>query len=193
MLNEKESGVPAALVVACFLLFALFLFDFQFVRQFMAVEVSGGSMETTLFDGDVLYADRFKTPKRGDVVIINVENYRAQFGFRGDFIIKRLIAVEGDSVYCKEGSVYVRRAGFLEYSKIEEPYTGDFVTEDFEEVKVGEGEIFFLGDHRTNSADSRTVGCLKMKDVAGVVPAWSIKMKSAIKGFENFRNLFAVR
>lgn len=190
MLYEKESsGLNCLFFLACLLVVALLLYDLQFTRRYMVVQVSGGSMEVTLFDGDVLFADRYAEPKRGDVVIVNVTNYRTAFGFRGDYIIKRLIAVEGDSVLCDKGTVYVRQAGTENFLPLEEPYTSSFVTEDFSEIKVGEGEIFFLGDHRTNSTDSRAVGCLKKTDIAGVVPQWAIKIKPLIGVWEKIRNL----
>lgn len=196
MLNEKRCSIwNSVLVVVCALLFALLLLDLVFVRQYMVVQVSGRSMEVTLYDGDVLYADRFAVPERGDIVIINVSPYRETMGFQGDFIIKRLIALEGDSVLCEEHTVYVRRAGTEDFIPLDEPYTGGFLTGDFREVKVGEGEIFFLGDHRTNSTDSRAagVGCLKYTDIAGVVPEWSVKAKSFVGIWERFRNLFGMR
>ena len=77
MLYEKESsGLNCLFFLACLLVVALLLYDLQFTRRYMVVQVSGGSMEVTLFDGDVLFADRYAEPKRGDVVIVNVTNYR---------------------------------------------------------------------------------------------------------------------
>lgn len=194
MLNERESSVfHCALFVICALLAALLIFDLFFMRQYMIVEVSGRSMENTLSDGDLLYADRFATPERGDIVIINVMPYHDTIGFGGDYIIKRLIALEGDSVRCEDHVVSVKRAGTDEFVPLEEPYTGDFITEDFKEVKVGEGKIFFLGDHRTQSTDSRAAGCLKISDIAGVVPDWSVKFKSVSSVWERFRNFLGGR
>lgn len=194
MLNEKRSSAwSSVLLVVCVLLIALLLFDLHFMRQYMVVQVSGGSMENTLRDGDILYADRYAEPRRGDIVIIDVTPYRETLGFGGDFIIKRLIALEGDSVRCEEHVVYVKRAGESEFLPLAETYTGDFRTEDFDEVEVGEGEIFFLGDHRTNSTDSRAVGCLRLSDIAGVVPDWSVKMRPIVGVWEKFRNLFGTR
>lgn len=194
MLNEpRRSRLGVVLTVLCVVLVVALLIDIWFVRRFYVVRVSGGSMENTLFDGDTLYADRVAAPKRGDVVIIDVSKYREEMGFRGDYIIKRIIAIEGDSVMCENQTVYLKKAGETEYRQLEEPYT-DFPTRDFEEVVVGEGEIFFLGDHRTNSVDSRTetVGCLKLADVVGVVPSWSITNKKAIAAWEQFRVAFGI-
>ena len=37
------------------------------------------------------------------------------------------------------------------------------------------GEIFYLGDNRLNSSDSRTYGACKDENVVGVVEEWSLK------------------
>lgn len=192
MLYERQSPVGnSALFVLLVLLLALLIFSFWFSRRYMVVQVMGSSMEHTLSDGDVLYADIAASPARGDVVIIDVRNHRAEFGEEADFIIKRLIALEGDSVLCENHIVYVKRAGTQEYLPLDEPYTGEYVTGDFGEVQVGAGEIFFMGDHRTNSADSRSVGCLKQTDITGVVPAWAVKLKWLTGAWENVRSLFS--
>ena len=195
LLNQrKRSSLSRLFVILCALLVAALMFDVWFVRRFYVVEVSGGSMENTLISGDMLYADRTAVPERGDIVIIDVKPYQDRGIFRGDFIIKRIIALEGDSIQCKGNILYLKKAGEDKYSRLEEPYT-DFITRDFEEVTVGEGEIFFLGDHRTSSTDSRAegIGCLKLSDVVGVVPEWSVKLKKAISAWEHFRSAFGGR
>lgn len=191
-LNQRKSSWWNCVVfIICALLIALLELNFWFSQEFTIVEVSGGSMEDTLFDGDILYADRYDEPNRGDIIIIDVSPYSNEKIFHGKYIIKRLIALEGDSVKCEDNALYLRKAGTEEYVLLEEPYT-NYRTDDFEELTVGVGEIFFLGDHRTNSTDSRVaqVGCLKLTDIVGVVPEWSIKHKGIINIFEQVR--FAV-
>ena len=191
-LNQRKSSLWNCVVfMICAFLITLLEFNFWFSQEFTIVEVSGGSMEDTLSDGDVLYADRYDEPNRGDIIIIDVSPYSNEKIFHGKYIIKRLIALEGDSVKCEDNALYLRKAGTEEYVLLEEPYT-NYRTDDFEELTVGVGEIFFLGDHRTNSTDSRVaqVGCLKLTDIVGVVPEWSIKHKGIINIFEQVR--FAV-
>ncbi len=190
MLNQqkKRSVANCVLAVVCTLLAVFLLFELWFTHAFLAIEVSGESMETTLSDGDILYADRFRTPERGDVVIIDVSAYRKKVDlFSGDYIIKRLIALEGDTVKWVDGAVYLRKAGADDFYSLDEPYVDKaFPTDYFNEVTVGEGGIFFMGDHRNNSTDSRAVGCLKLSDVIGVVPDWAIRFKEEIGAWESF-------
>ena len=107
-------------------------------------------------------------------------------------IIKRLIAIEGDKVQCIDGQVSIMYAGTEQYVPLDEPYAyyeKDKTFYDFEPYEVGEGEIFFLGDNRYNSKDSRykQEGCshltdrlYKRADIVGVVPQWAIEDKEIL-------------
>lgn len=192
MLNEKRAGLSSIiLVLLCALLYGFLALDLYFTQTYLIVEVSGGSMEDTVLSGDFVYADRRAEAERGDVVIIDVTGYRDR-GFSGNYIIKRLIATEGDAVKCEYGVVSVRPAGESEFVALDEDYLKGR-TEDFSARVVGKGEIFFLGDHRTVSFDSRSVGCLRAEDIVGVVPGWAIRFKGAIARFETFRSVFTNR
>lgn len=184
MLNEpKESAAPYivfAVVVA--LLLVVLIVNLLRVTYTFAVGVSGSSMEDTIHGGDILYALHSVDAERGDIVIIDVHG---DPDFEPDTIIKRLIAKEGDCVKCEDGVVYVKPAGG-EYAPLDEPYTKG-VTPDFPEVAVGEGEIFFLGDHRDDSRDSTEVGTRLYADIIGVVPDWAVSIKWLTTPVEKFR------
>lgn len=188
MLNEeKESSwfvIPLAVLFV--LLIVIAVFDAWLNANYFGVYVSGDSMCDTVEDGDFVYA-RERKAERGDVIIIDVRNYREHDHLTGDYIIKRLIATQGDSIYCEDGAVYLKCAGEEEYVRLDEEYAKGLTT-DFKEVTVGEGEIFFLGDNRLVSYDSRRLGCYKVIDIAGVVPDWAIKHKSITTGWEKFRS-----
>ena len=184
MLNEpKESAAPYivfAVVVA--LLLVVLIVNLLRVTYTFAVGVTGSSMEDTIHGGDILYALPGFDAERGDIVIIDVHG---DPDFEPDTIIKRLIAKEGDCVKCEDGVVYVKPAGG-EYAPLDEPYTKG-VTPDFPEVAVGEGEIFFLGDHRDDSRDSTEVGTRLYSDIIGVVPDWAVSIKWLTTPVEKFR------
>ncbi len=180
MLGEEKKislGQVAVFVLIAFGVLVLLVQSYLSLFCF-GVVVDGASMENTFFDGEFVYARRTQQASRGDVIIIDVTKYKEHDHISGDFIIKRLIAVEGDTVCCEEGVVYVKAAGEEEFHSLSEPYAkGE--TEDFPPVSVGKGEIYFLGDNRTVSYDSRRLGCYLAEDIAGVVPDWAI----AVKGF----------
>ena len=89
--------------------------------------------------------------KRGDVIVLDVREYR----FTGtQFLIKRLIALEGDALYCEDSQIYIRYAGTEEFVPYDDPhgnYAGD-EHYDFSLYEVGENEIFFLGETAPTAA-----------------------------------------
>lgn len=150
---------------------------YAFFYVYSGIYVEGSSMNETLKDGDCLYANKRKEAKRGDIIVIDVAVYREQGLFSSEYIIKRLIGVAGDKLYCSNGIVYIMYSGTSEYTALSESYVSS-LTPSFDEITVGEGEIFFLGDNRSISKDSTEVGCLKESDIYGVVTEWSIKNKT---------------
>ncbi len=179
-------GILSVLAIG-FLIFSIWLNSSYFV-----VTVDGGSMNDTLHSEDRLYASYSAKAKRGDIVIIDATEHPAFKPSDGSerLLIKRLIAVEGDSVKCEEGIVYLKKAGEQTYQKLEEPYLNQ-TTGDFKEVEVGAGQIFFLGDNRANSKDAREAGCMNFEDIIGVVPNWAVRNKGAITKWEKFRKSVA--
>lgn len=208
MLNERRES-RASFIVLC-VLFALvviiLIFDLLRMRYLLIVEVKGDSMLDTLYGGervgadyeggDIVYAVRGTSSARGDIVILDTSRSDAYdpYGhavFTADTVIKRIIATQGDSVKCVGGVVWLKQAGG-EYVALDEPYTRG-VTPDFEEVVLDEGEIFFLGDNRTQSADSQDMVAngyelLTTDSILGIVPAWAVSIKEFSTAWEGFRS-----
>lgn len=197
--DERSSNFRFFAVLLFVLLLLLTLWN-AFVSSFGVIIVDGDSMNQTLVDQQKLLM-RFTTEqapaKRGDVIVVSVEKYgfKDSKGNRIQFLIKRLIAVEGDKVRCTDGQVEICYAGTSEYVLLDEPYAYYGKNEyyktsyDFAEYTVDEGEVFFLGDNRSrdgSSVDSRYQEGMshlndlyKAEDIFGVVPTWAMKQSCA--------------
>ncbi|MBQ8291172.1 MAG: signal peptidase I [Clostridia bacterium] len=191
----KERKSNARFFCALLAIFIVFVsFRGWWTSSYGGVIVDGLSMRTTLSDGQRLlmrYADKRHKAERGDIIVIYVGGYAECQSVKGDYLIKRLIAKEGDKVKCTDGQIEIKYAGTSEYTLLFEPYAyyGDYKKEyDFDEYTVGAGEIFFLGDNRSGkgtSVDSRyyqypsgshlTDRLYKESDVYGVVPDWAVE------------------
>lgn len=159
-------------VVIAFLITYILLFSFVFMR----VEVTGRSMMPTLNSGDVLVAHKNFTVEHGDVVILkDVKN-------NGDWLIKRVIGLEGDVVEIQNGKVY------LNGDLLEEPYVlnenstfapscSDDTDTMLQIYTLGENEIFYLGDNREDSLDARYYGVCTEENVVGVVSEYFVSIK----------------
>ena len=189
--KEERSTRKFLLVVAILLsLFLVVLYGWR--ATYGGVEVDGASMNRTLKDGDMLllrYCNFGAKAERGDVIVVDVRGYEECGNTK--FLIKRLIAVEGDSLYCEDGQIYIRYAGTEEFVALQETYA--YYTHkydyDFAQYDVQEGEVFFLGDNRNNSLDSRyqegkshlTDALYRETDIYGIVPTWAIKYQSVFE------------
>ena len=191
--EERSNARFFSVLFAAFIL--LFAFFSWWESAFGGVIVDGGSMKQTLYDGEKLlmqYA-KDKDVKRGEVIVIYVGNYEECKNVSSGFLIKRLIAIEGDKVRCQDGQIEIEYAGTSGWKKLNEPYAyyGDYRLDyDFAEYEVGAGEIFFLGDNRSGkgtSVDSRFKegmshlnGLYKSADIYGVVPSWAIEYQETL-------------
>lgn len=112
------------------------------------------SMQPTLVEGDNLIVEklgyRFGWLQRGDIIVFKSPQSDRQ-------MIKRLIAVEGDSVEVKDGKVYVNGELYL-IGLPEEPVTPDGDRPEYTNLTVPEGMVYVLGDNRQFSEDSTEKG-----------------------------------
>jgi signal peptidase I len=154
---------------------ALTLIIFFVIQTFVAqpYKVQQQSMEHTLEPDQYVLVDkltpRFDTYKRGDIVVFTPPADWVQQD--GTPFIKRVIGLGGDNVAIHDGGVYINGV------KINEPYLfsaapGETpqpttVPGDQSTWVVPAGELFLMGDHRANSADSRTFGTVPAQQVIG--------------------------
>lgn len=140
---------------------AVILLIFIFVIQ--PANVDGASMLPTLKSGDkILLRSAFYKPQHGDIVVI--DSYNAH----GKTLVKRIIAVGGDSVYIDEnGNVLVNGTQLEEGYVLTPTYAGNMPNP----TTVPQGKVFVMGDNRAGSLDSRNdaVGLVDERDIMGKV------------------------
>lgn len=156
------------------------------VFLFQPFFVKGASMEPNFHEGEYLIVNEWgykytqiglgngapwatvkpgKEFERGDVIIFRAPQDPSQF------FIKRVIALPGEAVRIKDGSVYIYNkkspAGFV---LDESQYLSDSIKTTPElSLELGDDEYFVMGDNRNNSHDSRAWGPLNKNMVIGKV------------------------
>ena len=151
----------------------LTLIIFFVIQTFVAqpYRVQQVSMERTLEPDQYVLVDkltpRFDTYKRGDVVVFNPPPNWVQA--QGQPYIKRVIGVGGDKVELKDGKVLINGIALLESYVYQEDGAAQ-PTDALIGVSswvIPEGQVFLMGDHRSNSADSREFGPVDITAVIG--------------------------
>ena len=156
--NAKEwiKDILIAIVVAFLVL--------QFIKPTIVQE---HSMENTLQPNDYLFISKqsyrlFGDPQRGDIIVFHSVLTTADGAEK--LLVKRIIALPGDTISIAGGVVYVNGEAQ------DEPYTKDgYTNTEMDEVTVPEGKLFCMGDNRQNSRDSRDplIGFVDEDDVLG--------------------------
>jgi signal peptidase I len=131
---------------------------------FQSLTVSGSSMYPTLFDNGNYWLNRSyyyrHDPQRTDIVALKDP-------VDGILVVKRIIAMPGESIYLNRGKVYVN--GKL----LNEPYISKYMPtfayerNESEFLIIGKDSYFVLGDNRGNSMDSRTYGPVPRANILG--------------------------
>ncbi|MER6996884.1 signal peptidase I [Streptomyces sp. NPDC000410] len=120
-----------------------------FFTNYQGATVKSEAMEPTYAPGDRLVIERIDAGeiRRGDVVLVEVPDR-----YQGGPVLQRVIGMGGDHVVCDGKRITVNG------KPVDEPYvmrgevnpaTGPY------DVRVPDGRLFLLGDHRWNSNDSR--------------------------------------
>lgn len=180
--NKEFNSTARFLLV---LLAVMVCVTITFTQIFNGVVVIGNSMDDTLHDGDYLYMQvNYSSLHHGDIIVITT--HKTTESGEEKYLIKRLIGLPGDSLYAENGMLYRKDAGTDFFYIVEEDYLPESWTRNNdiasseEPLVLGENAIFFMGDNRNISEDSRgSYKDLKKSDIVGIVTPWSI----ACKGF----------
>lgn len=170
--------LPVLIVVALFVAVLIKTFLVQ------AFYIPSGSMRETLEVGDRVMVNklayRFGEPSHGDVVVFDnplidhhdgenflgaiVRNVAEALGLStpDSALIKRVIAIGGDTLQIQGNMVYVNG------EPIDEPYlTRSVRMPDFGPIDIPAGHMFVMGDNRNQSEDSRVFGPVHESTIIG--------------------------
>lgn len=100
----------------------------------------------------------FGEPQRGDIIVLHDPQDP------NTDLIKRIIALPGDTVEVKDNTVFVNGTALVEPYVMEPPHYFMLPKE------IPAGEYFVLGDNRNNSSDSHRGWTLPRKNIIG--KAW---------------------
>ena len=155
--------IPLSALLVAFILCKIFIIN---------AIVPSSSMEGTIREGTLLIGNRLayknSSPKVGDIIIFK----NSELG--SDLIIKRVVAVGGQTFMMKDGRVYI------DGELLDEPYVTEFSDYSYPKTEVPEGYVIVLGDNRKNSYDS-----ISWKDP--LLPESEIRAKAVFSYFPEFK------
>lgn len=148
-----RSTVYSLIVVAALAVLLATLF-------FPVLQVSGDSMNPTLYDRQILVLTKAFRMETGDL---------CAFYWQNRLLLKRVIGTPGDVIdITADGAVSVNGA------MLEEPYVDELALGECDidlPYQVPENRYFVMGDHRATSVDSRSsaIGCVEESQIIGKV------------------------
>lgn len=143
------------------------------VRTFVLAHfvVDGTSMSSTLESGDRVFVNklsyRFGEPDRGDVIVLHQISGTAQRD-----LIKRVIALPGEEIEIRSCEVLITDTDGVTRRLIE-PYLDPAVVTpgncggDTPPTPIPPEHVYVLGDNRSGSQDSRSLGPVEMDEIVG--------------------------
>jgi signal peptidase I len=194
--NKSSSKLFSFVMV---LMIAILVFVLYLNNNYKIVDVSGSSMYPTLQSGDVLFMSNVEvdeygsiSTKNGDIIIIEDEKFNAKG--ESQLLIKRQIA-KGEKdrtvvVEIKDGYVYVDGEMLKEEYLFAQAIT-DCKGEQ-NRWELNENDVFYLGDNRKESMDSRydEYGLCSTSQVVGTVAEKAISFKWLSKAIYDLSNFF---
>lgn len=179
----QGSGTYLLILVLCNLILLPSMTQHVRDHYIESFRIPSGSMEPNLIPGDILFADkRYNCPgcetkvERGDVAIFVYPNNRNRY------YIKRVIGLPGDNIRIAGTKVFVNDKNISteptthnQLQQVSERYADKYWQVIWKENKnmpevdftVPYGEVFVLGDNRSDSNDSRYFSTVPLRDVVG--------------------------
>jgi signal peptidase I len=155
---RARRGGPRLTFVLFALVAVIVLLRFVVAEPFA---IPSDSMAPTLTRGDHVLVDKLAyrgsgEPRAGELVVFHAPR-------SDDILLKRVVAVAGQTVEIDDGALVV------DGRRPREPYADPKAidTTFFGPVRVPAGSVFVLGDNRRDSEDSRTLGAISVDDVIG--------------------------
>jgi len=144
------------LLITFILAIIIFVLIQTTIQSFVVV---GISMYPSFHNGQRLLVNKavyhFHEPERGDVIIFEPLNDK-----NTDYI-KRIMALPGDTVEVKRGTVYINS------SELDEPYIENPASYTIDRQKIPEDNYFVLGDNRDSSNDSHKGWLVPRENIIG--------------------------
>jgi len=165
--NRRAARLGGTLVWLRDLAFSVLIAVVLIVFIYQPVKVEGTSMEPALTDQERIFINKFTYRfglgkiDRGDTIVFHYDENRSY--------IKRVIAIPGDRVRINAGTVFVNDRALAE----------DYVPQQYRDGLSwppgagGSDEVvppdmyFVLGDHRSQSSDSRSWGYVPRRNIYG--------------------------
>ena len=122
-------------------------------------KVYGSSMLPTIEEGDYIMVSKasyfFGEPQRGDIIVLHSPREN------NTDLIKRVIALPGDTIEIKDNTVFVNDTPLFEPYIMEPPYYS------VPREEIPTGHYFVLGDNRNNSSDSHRGWTVPRENIVG--------------------------
>lgn len=152
--NTKENKILNFILLAILCSVILFkLINFP-------IKISGNSMYPTYKNEEVYHSNIFFNRKCIDRnTVITFWNKQSH-----SIYVKRIVAVEGDTVEIKNGYLYVN--GEKENCSFEKMNDAGLASQ---KITVSKNQYFVLGDNRNNSNDSRAIGLISSNQIISIL------------------------
>ncbi len=149
--------------------------------------VQGASMYPNFIENDYLLVDEItygvrdplsnkrivggRPPQRGEIVVFSC-NFTQCGNSKGDYLIKRVVGLPGETVVLRAGRVYIVTQESPQGIELIEPYvapTRGYFAQEETTHSLAQHEYFVLGDNRDVSFDSEDFGPIPLTAIIGKV------------------------